>query len=74
MNVIRTGAGIGSVVGLYCGLLAEAMVVINNPMYVENIFDGLLFFLVLPAVFGGLWGAIGAIPLSLFYSRIGFTF
>ena len=74
MNVIRSGAGIGIVGGLYCGLLAEAMLVINNPMFVENLFDGLLFFLILPAVFGGFCGAIGAIPLSLFYSRIGFTF
>lgn len=64
IKLIGTGTKMGVLGGLYCGLLSALILFINNPMFMDNLFSGVLFFVILPALLGSFLGAVVVIPVS----------
>jgi len=64
VKLFGAGAKIGVLGGLYCGLLSALILFINNPMFMDNLFSSVLFFVILPTLLGSFLGAVVVIPVS----------
>ena len=64
VKLFGTGAKRGALGGLYCGLLAAAILLINNATFMDNLFGSVLFFVIVPALLGSFLGAVVVIPVS----------
>ncbi len=64
VKLFGAGAKVGLLGGLYCGLLSALILFINNPMFMDNLFSGVLLFVILPTLLGSFLGAVVVIPVS----------